>query len=120
MHCPVVSVSEARMQRRSRTWDCSSETDVTSCRKVFPDNVELGVRRNLSLTRLKPKLGMEMALWSAACNLCCPSFSEAMLLEGGTSMMACSSMDSLVDVTSSADRSGELFSVVVEKRGKRV
>jgi hypothetical protein len=33
-------------------------------------------------------------------------------------MMACSSIDNLVEVTSSVDKSGVLFSVVLEKRGK--
>lgn len=34
--------------------------------------------------------------------------------------MSCSSRDNLVEVTSSVDKSGVSFSVVVEKRGKRV
>lgn len=34
-------------------------------------------------------------------------------------MMSCSSMDNLVEVTSSVDKTGVLFSVAVEKRGKR-
>jgi hypothetical protein len=33
-------------------------------------------------------------------------------------MMACSSIDNLLEVTSSVDKSGVLFSVVMETRGK--
>ena len=60
-----------------------------------------------------------MALWSVIFSLrFFPSTSGDIAAGPSTRMMACSSIDNLVEVTSSVDKSGVLFSVVMEKRGK--
>ena len=69
------------------------------------------------MTRLKLKLGVEMALWSALFILrLFPSISEAVVEGCRASMIARSSTANRVEVTSSVDKSGELFFVLVEKR----
>ena len=86
---------------------------------MFPDKALLGGLRNLSFTRFKLKLGVEMALWSVRFSLrLFPSTSGNVVAGPSARMMAFSSIDNLVEVTSSVDKSGVLFSVVMEKRGK--
>ena len=79
----------------------------------------VGGRRNLSFTRFKLKLGVEMALWNVIFGLrLFPSTSGNVVAGPSARMMAFSSIDNLVEVTSSVDKSGVLFSVVMENRGK--
>ncbi len=59
-----------------------------------------------------------MALWSVIFSLRLFPSTSGDVVAGPSRMMACSSIDNLVEVTSSVDKSGVLFSVVVEKRGK--
>jgi hypothetical protein len=65
LYCVAVSVLTDGVKSERHTCDLCSKFDVASCRRVFPDSVLLGARRNLSLTCLKLKLGVEIALWSA-------------------------------------------------------
>ena len=55
-------VFEDTVDGEPHTCDCSPNVDVASCCRVFPDNVLLGARLNLSLTRLRLKLGVDIAL----------------------------------------------------------
>lgn len=72
LHCVAVAVGvfEDALDRELHACDRSPTVDVASCRRVFPDNVLLAPRLNLSLTRLRLKLGIEIALWRAVFNCC--------------------------------------------------
>jgi hypothetical protein len=86
---------------------------------VFPDKALLGGRRNLSFTRFKLKLGVEIALRSVIFSLrFFPSTSGDAVTGLSACMMAYSSIDNLVEAISSVDKSGVPFSVVMEKCGK--
>jgi hypothetical protein len=64
LHYVIVTVSllEGTVANHPHTWYCSFEVIVASCSRVFPDNVLLGARLNLSLTCLKLKLGVDTIL----------------------------------------------------------
>jgi hypothetical protein len=80
----------------------------------------LGARLIRSLIRLRPSVGVDIALCSVTCSLCLLLDLVLFVVEDrGVATIPSSSSDSLVEVTSSVDRSGWLFSVVMENRGKR-
>jgi ferredoxin len=72
------------------------------------------------LIRLRPSVGVDIALCSVICSLCLLLDPMLFVMEDlGVATIPSSSRDSLVEVTSSVDRSGWLLSVVIENRGKR-